>query len=156
VARAGDYEVLVHLSRANVDSCEAGSKAAMEAWYNLGVACMLVGKYDDAIAAFERAAQLNGAKLVAGLSDECRKESAALKARQPKAPPASQAEAVQTGIIMTNDFVIRLIDGNVAEQDVLKMIANQPGRFSLQPGDLARLKAAGVPDSVVAAMRNKK
>jgi hypothetical protein len=39
---------------------------------------------------------------------------------------------------------------------VLKMIANQPGRFSLEPGDLARLKAAGVPDSVITAMRNKK
>ena len=57
---------------------------------------------------------------------------------------------------MTNDFIIKLIDGNVAEDEVLKMIANQPGRFSLEPADLARLKAAGVPDSVIAAMRNKK
>jgi hypothetical protein len=57
---------------------------------------------------------------------------------------------------MTNDFVIKLIDGNVADAEVLKMIANQPGRFSLEPADLARLKAAGVPDSVIAAMRNKK
>jgi hypothetical protein len=156
VARAGDYEALVHLSRANVYSCVAGSKAAMEAWYDLGVASMLVGKYDDAVAAFEKAVQLNGAKLVAGLVDECSQESAALKARHPLPPPASPAETVQTGIIMTNDLVIRLIDGNVTEQEVLKMIANQPGRFSLQPGDLARLKDAGVPDSVVAAMRNKK
>jgi hypothetical protein len=44
----------------------------------------------------------------------------------------------------------------VAEEEVLKMIANQSGRFSLEPADLARLKAAGVPDSAIAAMRNKK
>jgi archaellum component FlaG (FlaF/FlaG flagellin family) len=63
---------------------------------------------------------------------------------------------VQTGIVLTNDFIVKLIDGNVAEEDVLKMIANQPGRFSLEPGDLAKLKATGVPDSIITAMRNKK
>jgi hypothetical protein len=57
---------------------------------------------------------------------------------------------------MTNDFVIKLIDGNIAEEEVLKMIANQPGRFSLEPADVAKLKAASVPESVIAAMRNKK
>jgi hypothetical protein len=48
-----------------------------------------------------------------------------------------------------------LIDANVAPEEVIKMIANQPCRFSLEPADLARLKAAGAPDAVVAAMRNK-
>jgi len=156
VAKAGDYEELVKLSRANAESCGTGSKAAMEAWYNLGVACLLVRKYDEAIAAFEKASALNGGKLVAGLLDECRRESAALKARQPKAPPAVEGAPVQTGMVMTNDLVIKLIDGNVAEAEVLKMIANQPGKFSLEPADLARLKAAAVPESVITAMRNKK
>jgi len=156
VAKAGDYEALVQVSRANAESCGTGSKAAMEAWYNLGVACMLVRKYDEAVSAFEKASELNGGKLVAGLMEECRKESAALKALQPKAAPAGQGVPVQTGMVMTNDLIIKLIDVNVAEQEVLKMIASQPGRFSLEPGDLARLKAAGVPDSVIAAMRNKK
>jgi len=156
VAKAGDYRALLSLSRANAESCGAGSKAAMEAWYNLGVAYMLVRNYDDAVSAFEKASQLNGGKLVAGLMEECRKESAALKALQPQAASAGQGGAAQTGMVMTNDLVIKLIEGNIAEQEVLKMIANQPGRFSLEPDDLARLKAAGVPDSVIAAMRNKK
>jgi hypothetical protein len=156
VAKAGDYDALVKLSRANAESCGTGSKAAMEAWYNVGVAYLLVRKYDEAVSAFEKASELNGGKLVAGLMEECRRESAALKARQPKAAPAGQGASVQTGIVLTNDFIIKLIDGNIAEEEVLKMIANQPGRFSLEPGDLARLKAAGVPDSVMAAMRNKK
>jgi hypothetical protein len=57
---------------------------------------------------------------------------------------------------MTNELIVKLIDGNVAEEEVLKMIANQPGRFSVEPGDMAKLKAAGVPDAVITAMRNKK
>jgi hypothetical protein len=156
VAKGGGYDALLKLSRANAELCGTGSKAAMEAWYNLGVACLLVRRYDEAVSAFEKASELNGGKLVAGLLEECRRESAALKARQPKAPPAGQDASVQTGIVLTNDFIVRLIDGNIAEAEVLKMIANQPGRFSLEPSDVARLKAAGVPDAVIAAMRNKK
>jgi len=155
-AKAGDYESLLRLSRANSESCGTGSKAAMEAWYNLGVASLLVRKYDEAVSAFENASGLNGGKLVSGLMEECRKESAALKERQPKAAQARQGASVQSGIVLTNDFIVKLIDGNIADEEVLKMIANQPCRFSLEPGDLARLKAAGVPDSVIAAMRNKK
>jgi len=145
VAKAGDYEALLQLSRANVESCGTGSKTATEAWYNVGVACMLVRKYDEAVSAFEKASELNGAKLVAGLMEECRKEFAALKALQPKAAPDGQGVTLQTGMVMTNGLIVKLIDGNIAEQEVLKMIASQPGRFS-----------AGVPDSVIAAMRNKK
>ena len=156
LAKAGDYAALVKLSRANAESCGTGSKAAMQAWYNLGVACMLMRQYDDAVSAFEKAAELNGGKLVAGLLEECRRESAAAMARQPKPAPAVPGVAVQTGMVMTNDLVLKLIDGNIPEAEVLKMIANQPGHFSLDPGDLARLKAAGVPDSVIDAMRNKK
>lgn len=156
LAKGGDYEALVKLSRANAESCGAGSKAATDAWYNLGVACLVAHHYDAAVQAFEKAVDLNGAKLVAGLLDESRRESAEMKARQPIAAPAAPAAPVQTGILMTNDFVVKLIDGNIAVDEVLKMIANQPGRFSLEPADLARLKAAGVPDTVVAAMKAKK
>jgi hypothetical protein len=156
VAKAGDYEALLKLSRANAEACGTGSKAAMEAWFNLGVAYMATRKYDDAVAALEKAAGLSGGKLVAGLIEECRRESAAILEQQPKLAPAPQGPPAQTGIVLTNDFVIKLIDGNVAEAEVLNMIANQPGRFSLEPADLARLKAAGVPDAVVAAMRDKK
>lgn len=156
LAKAGDYEALVKLSRSNAEECGSGTKTAMEAWYNLGVASFLVHKYDDAVAAFEKASGLNGGKLVAGPIEESRKEAALVEARKPKPAPAPTGAPVQTGILMTNDFVIKLIDGNIAEEEVLKMIANQPGRFSLEPADVAKLKAASVPESVIAAMRNKK
>jgi len=154
LAKAGDYEGLLRVSRANAQACSNGSKSAMEASYNLGVAYMLVRKYDDAAAAFEKTASQGGGKLVDALLDECQRESAALQALRPK-PPAAPARPVETGILLTNDFIIKLIDGNIAEAEVLKMIATQPCRFSLEPADLARLKAERVPDSVVAAMRNK-
>ena len=51
---------------------------------------------------------------------------------------AAPAAPVQNGILMTNDFVIKLIDGNAAVEEVLRMIANQPGRFSFEPGDVER------------------
>jgi len=156
-ARSGDYAGLVKVAKAAADSCAPGSKASAQAWYNLGVASMLVRRYDDALAAFDQAKDLNSGKLVAGLADECRQESVMAKARQPK-PPAAEAagEVRRTGMVLTNDLIIRLVDGNVAEDEIIKMIGNQPTRFSLEPGDIAKLKAAGVPDSVVAAMRNQK
>ncbi|HLY19546.1 MAG TPA: tetratricopeptide repeat protein [Bryobacteraceae bacterium] len=79
-AKSRDYAELARVSQANAQECE-GSKAALEAWYNLGVACMLVRKYDDAVPAFEKAAHLNGGKLVGDLPQECRRESAAVQAR---------------------------------------------------------------------------
>ncbi|MGA2131223.1 MAG: tetratricopeptide repeat protein [Bryobacteraceae bacterium] len=155
-AKEGDYDASLRLSQANVEACGTAAKVSMEAFYNLGVSYMLLGKCDDAISAFQKASELNGAKLVDGLLEECRRESAAIQARQPKAAPAGQTDRGQTGILLTNDFIIRLVDGNIAESDILKMIANQPCRFSLEPADLAKLKAANVPDAVIAAMRDKK
>ena len=63
---------------------------------------------------------------------------------------------MQTGMLMTNDLVIKLVAGNIAEEEILKMIASQPGRFSLGAEDVAKLKQAGVGDAIVAAMRGKK
>jgi len=155
-AKSGDYEALLRLSQTNAQACGTESKASMEAFYDLGVAYMLLGRYDEAIAAFEKSTNLNGGNLVDGLLAECRQESAAIKARQPKPVPSGESERGQTGIVLTNDFIIRLVDGNIAENEILHMITNQPCRFSLGPADLEKLKAAGVPDAVIAAMRARK
>lgn len=155
-AKAGDYDELLKLSQASADACGAGSRVSMEAFYNLGVSYMLARKYDAAIAAFQKAVDLHGARLAAGLLAECSAESALEKARRPPPAQAAPAGNIQTGIVLTNDFVMRLVDGNIATQEILKMIANQPCRFSLEPADLAKLKAAGVPDEVIAAMQHKK
>jgi len=154
LAKNSEYQGVVSLLEDAAGACAA--KPAMEASYDLGVAYFALGKYAGALAAFEKASGLNGGKLTAALEDECRKESAIIQARQARAAPAASGPPVQTGMVMTNDLVIKMIDGNIAEAEVLRMIANQPGRFSLEPADLARLKAASVPDSIFSAMRNKK
>jgi hypothetical protein len=151
LAKAGDFDGVARLLKGEVESCNPGAKAGMEAWYDLGLAYMQLRNFDGAVMAFEKALPLNGGKLVDGLLDECRKQVA-----PPKPAPVAPGPPVQTGILMTNDFVIKLIDGNVAEAEVIQMIANQPGRFSLEPADIAKLRAANVPDSVIAAMRDKK
>jgi tetratricopeptide (TPR) repeat protein len=155
-ARSSDYAALLKVAQAGADSCATGSKAAAQASYNLGVAFMLVRRYDDALAAFDKAKDLSGGRLVAGLVEECQKESAAAKARQPKAAAEAAGEVRRTGMVLTNDLIIRLVDGNVAEDEIIKMIATQPARFALGPDDVSKLKAAGVPDRVVDAMRGQK
>jgi len=157
LVKAGDYQGFLRQSRANADSCGPGSKAAGEAWYNLGVAALLARRYDDALAAFAKAQELRGNKLAAGLVEICRTERAALAARTPPPEkPPERGAATQIGIVMTNDFVVKLVQGNVDEAEILKMIAAQPGRFSLGPDDLVKLKQSSVPDAVIAAMRDKK
>ncbi|MGD0361837.1 MAG: tetratricopeptide repeat protein [Bryobacteraceae bacterium] len=156
LAKASDFQGVVRLLKGEVDSCNPGSKAGMEAWYDLGVAYMQLGRFDGAAAAFEKASALNGGKPAAELMAECQREVAAIQARQPKPAPPAQGPPVQTGMVMTNDLIVKLIQGNVAEDEVVKMIANQPAHFSLEPADLAQMKAAGVPESVITAMRNKK
>jgi len=39
---------------------------------------------------------------------------------------------------------------------ILHEIASQPAKFSVKPNDLLALKKAGVPDSVISAMLDKK
>jgi tetratricopeptide (TPR) repeat protein len=98
-AKSGDYEALLRLSESDAAACGTGSKVAMEAYYDLGVSYMLLGRYDEASAAFEKSTNLNGGKLVGGLLEECRQESAAVKARQPKPALAGETERSQTGIV---------------------------------------------------------
>jgi hypothetical protein len=43
----------------------------------------------------------------------------------------------------------------VADEDILKMIATQPNRFALGRDDLVKLKQAGVPDVIAAAMQRR-
>ena len=157
LAKSGDYQGFLRQSRANVESCGASSKGAGEAWYNLGVAAMLERKYQDALDAFAKAHAVRHYKPAEELVEICQAERAAEVARTPppSLPPKESAPS-QTGIVMTNDFIIKLVQGNVDDAEILKMIAGQPGRFSLAPEDLLKLHQAGVSDAVIQAMRNKK
>ncbi|MGA3025951.1 MAG: tetratricopeptide repeat protein [Bryobacteraceae bacterium] len=158
--RKGDYEGVVQLSRTSAASCEHNKYTAADAWYNLGVAYMLVQNYDDALSAFDEAQKLHRNRMLTEAMTGCRKVKAFTEAMAPlwqnAAIEPQQSAQAQTDILLTNGFIIGLVRGNVAAGDIVSLIATQPGHFSLSPDDLARLKQAAVPDAVIAAMREKK
>ncbi len=56
---------------------------------------------------------------------------------------------------LTNDSIIKMVKGGLGEGLILTMIQNQPGRYSLSPDDLLKLKQQGVSEKVLQAMVNK-
>ena len=159
--KAADYKGLLPAARANAESC-TNAKSAPAAWYDYGVANMVVQNYNGALAAFEKTGRLHDSRMVTDAVAECRtnKELAQALARHivawVKQIPTRPGKEVQTGILFTNDLVIRLVQGNVADDEILKMIATQPNRFALADEDVAKLRQAGVPDAIVAAMQGRK
>src|ERR1700690_2195821 len=157
--KTGDYEKVVAVARASAEGCRANAKGAAGAWYNLGVAYMLVRKYDQALMALAASQKLRESKAAAEIAAACQESKAAAEAearRIAAQSPAPSGGEVQTGMLMTNDLVVKLVEGNIAEEEILKMIAAQPGRFALGAEDVAKLKQAGVGDAIIAAMREKK
>ena len=157
--KTGDYEKVVAVARASAEGCKANAKVAAGAWYNLGVAYMLVRKYDQALTALAASQKLRESKTATEIAAVCQDSKAAAEAearRIAAQSPTPTGGEVQTGMLMTNHLVIKLVEGNIAEEEILKMIAAQPGRFSLGAEDLAKLKQAGVTDAIIAAMREKK
>jgi hypothetical protein len=162
--KAGDYSGLLRSARANAESCHAGPKAAASAWYDLGIADMLVQNYDGALTAFDKSRKLHEIRETADLVDQCRRDKALAEAlprqlvswtrEEPKT--ATTTVEVQTGIIFDNDLVVRLVQGNVVDEDIVNMIRTQPNRFALNPDDLTKLRDAGVPEAIVNAMLARK
>jgi TolA-binding protein len=74
--KSGDYPGFLQLSRQNVEACVDNPKLAGAAWYNLGVALVLAGKYEEALAVFGEAEKARGPKPPQDLLELCRVESA--------------------------------------------------------------------------------
>jgi len=157
LVKAGDYEGAARVARSNAQACQ--SKAAA-AWYNLGVAEMLSSRYEDALTAFDQSLKLRNNRSVAELKSDCGALASAQArhslARGVEPAKGSQQAAAQTGILLTNDFIVKLVQGNIAGDEIIKMIAAQPVQFKLEPADIEVLKQAGVPDAIVSAMRTRK
>ena len=161
--KAAKYVDLLQAARSNAESCQANAKTSAAAWYNLGVAYMLMQNYDGALAAFDKTGKLRGSGPAAQAIAECRTDKGLAQAlsrhvvawvRQTQ-KGVQPGKPVQTGIIFTNDLVLRLVQGSVDDQAIVAMIRTEPDRFSLANDDLAKLKHAGVPDTVIVAMQQK-
>jgi hypothetical protein len=159
LVRNGDYDGVVRLSRVSASSCGDGDSRSSDAWYDLGVAYMLVQDYDDALSALDKAQKLHGSRMVKEAIAGCRRIRTFAENMAPLWEEAAfepqQREETPADILLTNGFIIGLVHGNVAEDDIVQMIAARPGRFSLAPEDVVTLRNASVPASVISAMRAK-
>jgi len=70
----------------------------------------------------------------------------------PAPTPVVQAQAPDA---LDNDAVVKMILGGLKEETVVSVIQARPGKYTLTTDALTGLRAAGVPQSVIAAMSAK-
>jgi hypothetical protein len=161
--KAADYSRLVETALANAEACQTNPKTAAAAWYDAGVAYMLVQNFEGALSAFGKSLKLRDIRQSAELIRQCQTNQslAAALARQivawERQMPAEirTAKEARTGILFTNDLVVKLVQGNVADGEIVKMIETSPNRYALGSDDLVKLKQAGVGDEIVSAMQKQ-
>lgn len=77
-------------------------------------------------------------------------------ATSPKNPaPAVAAPASTPDATLDNDAIVKMVVGGLKEDTVVSVIQARPGKYALSSDALAALKAAGVPQTVIAAMTVK-
>jgi len=65
------------------------------------------------------------------------------------------AAAMSAQQALDNQAILKLVRTGLSDDILLAIISNEPGKYSLTVDDLLKLKGAGVPDRVVAAMAEK-
>ena len=56
---------------------------------------------------------------------------------------------------LDNQSILKLVRTGLSEDILLAIVTNEPGKYAVAANDLTKLKKAGVPDAVVAAMIEK-
>ncbi len=73
----------------------------------------------------------------------------------PLAPvPAEPAPAAPAETVLNNASILDLVQANSPAADIIKQIRSSKTNFNVSKEEIARLKQAGVPGSVIQAMRN--
>src|SRR5580704_12185323 len=57
--------------------------------------------------------------------------------------------------VLDNDAILKLVRTGLSEEIILSIVSHEPGTYSVTADDLLKLKNAGVPDLVAAAMIQK-
>lgn len=71
-------------------------------------------------------------------------------------PLAFVATAMAGDVVaLTNDAIVKMVKTGLGEGLILSMIQSQPGRYTLTPDDLLRLKGQGVSEAILTAMVGK-
>lgn len=53
---------------------------------------------------------------------------------------------------LTNESVIKLVGSGIGDELVIQMIRSQPGKYSIEPDAIVRLKSSGVSEKIISAM----
>jgi hypothetical protein len=56
---------------------------------------------------------------------------------------------------LDNEAILKLVRTGLSDDIILSIVSNEPGKYAVAVDDLLKLKSAGVPDRVVAAMIEK-
>jgi hypothetical protein len=54
--------------------------------------------------------------------------------------------------VLTNESVLKMVKSGLGESLIVSMIHSQPGKYTLNPDELVKLKQAGVSENILAAM----
>ncbi|HEY6340590.1 MAG TPA: hypothetical protein VIY49_03785 [Bryobacteraceae bacterium] len=81
--------------------------------------------------------------------------SAPAEARPPAQQAAAKTPEPPLDPPLDNDAIVKMALGGLKEETIVQVIEARPGNYVLTPESLAALKAAGVPQGVIAAMTAK-
>lgn len=167
--KAGDVQGALQQSQANVQTCQTdkNAKHREHAYYDLGIMQLLTGSYKQALASLNQAESFHhdgrnidaiSAVRVAQAQAQTLKRTqaaaaAAAAAAQRQAAAQQQQVASRT---LDNATIVKLVKGGLSDDVILKMIAAEPGSFTVSPDAVLELKQSGVSDAVIAAMLSKK
>jgi len=56
---------------------------------------------------------------------------------------------------LTNDSILKMVKSGMGENLIVSIIQNQPGKYSLTPDEVVKLKQASVSEKILIAMANK-
>jgi hypothetical protein len=57
--------------------------------------------------------------------------------------------------ILTNDSILKMVKSGLGEDLIVTMVQSQPGKYSLTPDEMVKLKEAGVSEKILGAMAKK-
>lgn len=57
--------------------------------------------------------------------------------------------------ILTNESIVKMAKSGLGENLIVSMVQGQPGKYSLNPDELVKLKDAGVSEKILTAMASK-
>ncbi len=169
--KAGDIRQAFELSERNLEFCkkspEIKDKILAHAYYNLGMMYFIQNDYDKALDNFIISQKIRPGGIVVESINECNRakglallmqkvdDNAAIEIEKSN-NQSRQAEQSQIDNTLTNNDIISLTKKKLPTSLILQKIKTSPGKFDTSTNALIELTNAGVAESVILLMMEKK